>query len=52
MCNSLQTKNLIGDDIADQTDQALKNLGAILGKQLLAGHGSMLFACTYLHAPF
>ncbi|EIE27281.1 translational inhibitor protein [Coccomyxa subellipsoidea C-169] len=24
------TKNLIGDDIADQTDQALKNLGAIL----------------------
>ncbi|BDA48064.1 2-iminobutanoate/2-iminopropanoate deaminase [Coccomyxa sp. Obi] len=24
------TKNLIGDDIAEQTDQALKNLGAIL----------------------
>ncbi|KAK9907694.1 hypothetical protein WJX75_008239 [Coccomyxa subellipsoidea] len=24
------TKNLVGDDIADQTDQALKNLGAIL----------------------
>lgn len=28
----LQTKNLVGDDIAEQTDQALKNLGAILGK--------------------
>jgi enamine deaminase RidA (YjgF/YER057c/UK114 family) len=26
----LQTKNLIGDDIEAQTDQALKNLGAIL----------------------
>jgi 2-iminobutanoate/2-iminopropanoate deaminase len=26
----LQTKDLIGDDIEVQTDQALKNLGAIL----------------------